>query len=132
MKHPVSLDYTLGEGDLSDYLDGLRQGTAVGRRCRACGRTSFPPERVCHCQERDDDAGGLEPKPLPGTAVVLCRTDGPAGAFVLVRFDGADNAAVCRLADPAARGTRGCLRATADGLPGLILDIVGEGIESIR
>ncbi len=131
MKHRVSLDYTLGEGDLSDYLDGLRHGTAVGCRCRACGRTSFPPERVCPCRERANDAGGLEPKSLPGTAEILCRTDGLAGAFALVRFDGADNAAVCRLADPAARGTRGRLRATADGLPGLILDIFGEDIESV-
>jgi hypothetical protein len=130
MKHPVRLDYTLGEGALDAYLAGLRVGKAIGGTCRFCRRTSFPPERVCACQHGVNRAGAMDRTELPGTAEIIHRTTGPGGTFVLVQFDGADNRAVCRLADPAAEGHRGRLCAAVDGMPGLILEIYGEDIES--
>ncbi|MEM9107613.1 MAG: hypothetical protein AAGC96_18360 [Pseudomonadota bacterium] len=131
MKHRVQLDYTLGEGELADYLDGLREGKAVASYCRGSGRTSFPPDCSCRSRQPDGEDNTVELKQLSGGAEILVRTDGPSGAFALVRFDGADNMAVCRLANPSADGRRGQLCATGDELPGIVLEIVGEHIESV-
>lgn len=131
MKHRVSLDYALGEGELADYLDGLRNGKAIASHCRKGGRTCFPPEQSFRGRQSDGEDNSLENRPLSGRAEILVRTDGPGGAFALARFDGADNMAVCRLANPSAVGRRAQLCAVDDELPGLVLEIVGEDVESV-
>ncbi len=101
MKRRLTLDYTLGEGFLAPYLDGLRQGEARAGRCSSCGRLALPPEPVCAC-------GGRDPAmvTLSGGATVLWRTTGSDGDVALVRFDGADSHALARL-DGFAGQTRG-------------------------
>ncbi len=131
MKHRVAFDYSLAEGELAGFLDGLREGKAIASHCRGCGRTSFPPARSCRCQRSDGTDDALEPKHLSGGAEILVRTDGPGGAFALVRFDGADNMAVCRLADPSVTGRRGHLCGVGYELPGLVLEVIGENVESL-
>lgn len=131
MKHRVSLDYALGEGELADYLDGLREGKAIASHCRDSGRTCFPPEQSFRGQQMDGEDEGLDKIHLSGRAEILVRTDGSGGAFALARFDGADNMAVCRLANPDADGRRGQLCAVEDELPGLVLEIIGEDVESV-
>ncbi len=108
MKHRLTLDYTLGEGFLAPYLDGLRAGTAVAGRCAACGRVALPPEPVCDC-------GGRDPAmvALGGAATVLWRTTGADGDVGLVRFDGADSNALARL-DGFTGETRGRIAPSAE------------------
>lgn len=84
------LEYTLGEGWLSHWLDGLREGRAIGSSCSACDDVQFPPLRVCpNCRTLSDGW-----KELSGGATILFRTDGTDGAFALVRFDGARSSAI--------------------------------------
>lgn len=92
MKRRLTLDYTLGEGFLAPYLDGLRAGRAIAGRCATCGRTSLPPEPTCPCGARTS-----QPIPLTGEATVHWRTTGTDGDVALVRFDGADTLSLARL-----------------------------------
>jgi uncharacterized protein len=92
MKLLLTLDYTLGEGFLAPYLDGLREGHAVAARCPSCGRISLPPDPTCPCGTRS-----TQTLPLPGTATLLWRTTGTDGDVALVRFDGADTLSLARL-----------------------------------
>jgi uncharacterized OB-fold protein len=108
MKRMLTLDYTLGEGFLAPYLDGLRSGTAMAGCCTACGRVALPPEPVCDCGGRDPTMVALA-----GTATVLWRTTGVDGDVGLVRFDGADSNALARL-DGFARETRGRIAPSAE------------------
>jgi uncharacterized OB-fold protein len=108
MKRTLTLDYTLGEGFLVSYLDGLRSGTAVASRCPACGRVALPPEPVCTCGAHDPVIMAL-----PGLATVLWRSTGSDGDVALVRFDGADSNALARL-DGFARQARGRITASAE------------------
>jgi uncharacterized OB-fold protein len=108
MKRTFTLDYTLGEGFLAPYLDGLRAGAAVASRCAACGRVALPPEPVCDCGGRD--AAMIT---LSGTATIILRTTGADGDVGLVRFDGADSNALARL-DGFTDQTRGRVAPSAE------------------
>ncbi|MCP4314952.1 MAG: hypothetical protein GY789_02655 [Hyphomicrobiales bacterium] len=132
MKHRLTLDYTLGEGELAPYLDGLRRGTATARQCRQCDRVTFPPERMCSCQTGNNRVATFDWKALDGKAEITHRTDGAGGAFALARFAGADNLAVCRIIDPTVRGNQARLHAADGDLPGLAIEILGEAIETAR
>ncbi|MEX3011504.1 zinc ribbon domain-containing protein [Hoeflea sp. TYP-13] len=130
MKHRLTLEYTLGAGALEPYLNGLREGKSIARQCRRCDRVTFPPERACGCQSSDNLAGSYGWKQLAGTAALVHRTDGSGGSFALVRFDGADNQAVCRIANPVMEGEHARLLAVHDGAPGLLIELTGEALET--
>jgi uncharacterized OB-fold protein len=108
MKRRLILAYTLGEGFLAPYLDGLRAGAAVASRCAACGRVALPPEPVCDC-------GGRDPAmvALAGTATIILRTAGADGDVGLVRFEGAETNALARL-DGFSGETRGRIAPSAE------------------
>jgi uncharacterized OB-fold protein len=108
MKRRLTLDYTLGEGFLAPYLDGLRQGVARAGRCAACGRVALPPEPVCDCGARDPAIVALA-----GKATIIFRTTGADGDVGLVRFDGADSHSLARL-DGFDHQTRGRIAPSAD------------------
>jgi uncharacterized protein len=108
MKRALTLDYTLGEGFLAPYLDGLRKGEARAGRCPACGRVALPPEPVCACGGR-----ATQMVTLSGVATLLWRTSGTDGDVGLVRFDGAQSNALARL-DGFDRETRGRIASSAD------------------
>lgn len=129
MKHRLTLDYSLGEGELAPYLDGLREGQARALRCRTSSRVTFPPEHV-YGSAANESAGSHEWVTLTGTAEVIHRTDGPEGTFALVRFAGANNQAVGRIANPALKGDRAQLVAVNGDMPGLVLEILGEAVET--
>jgi uncharacterized OB-fold protein len=108
MKRTLILEYTLGEGFLAPYLDGLRRGVATAGRCAACGRVALPPEPVCDCGARDPAIVALA-----GNATIIFRTTGADGDVGLVRFDGADSNALARL-DGFTDQTRGRIVPSAD------------------
>lgn len=117
MKRRVELDYTLNEGWLAPWLEGLRQGQAVGSHCLTCRRVQFPPLRVCPDCATPSDAW----QTLTGAATLLFRTDGMDGSFALVHFDGASRAVVAR-ADVLPPGAARChLAACPDDPPILAL-----------
>ena len=90
MKRQVTLDYTLGAGWLTPWLDGLRDGKAVASTCSACETAYFPPLRNCpSCRENTNGW-----RTLNGGATVLFRTSGTDGDVAMVRFDGASNACI--------------------------------------
>ncbi len=92
MKRHLALDYTLGEGWLAPWLDGLRAGKAVASTCPACGEARFPPLRTCPtCRVRSDGW-----RTLSGGATVLYRTTGTDGDIAMARFDGAVGATIAR------------------------------------
>lgn len=92
MKRTVALEYSLAEGWLSPWLDGLRTGKAVASTCAACGDAQFPPLRCCpNCGAPCDGW-----KTLEGGATVMFRTTGTDGDFALARFDGAGGGAIAR------------------------------------
>lgn len=107
MKRTLTLDYTLGEGFLAPYLDGLRKGEARAGRCPACGRVALPPEPVCACGAKDPQMVTLS-----GVATLLWRSSGTDGDVALVRFDGADCNSLARL-DGFDRQTRGRIAPSA-------------------
>lgn len=95
MKHTLTLDYTIGEGWLTPWVDGLREGQPIASSCSACESAQFPPLRICpNCRIPSDRWTKLE-----GRAAVQFRTDGSDGAFALARFAGAQGAAVVRVED---------------------------------
>lgn len=130
MKHRLTLDYSLGRGFLASYLDALADGVALAGFCSQCGRTSFPPERRCRCEKIGTSGAAPGHKELSGHAHIVFRTDGPAGHFALVQFDGADNQTVCRIANPNMSSDTVKLMASDDGKPGIVVQMTGDKIES--
>ncbi|MEM8729186.1 MAG: hypothetical protein AAGF79_04635 [Pseudomonadota bacterium] len=117
MKRHVALDYTLGEGWLAPWIDGLRNGIAVASSCSACDGAFFPPLRTCPtCRVRCDGW-----RRLSGGATVLYRTHGTDGDFAMARFDGATGAAIARSDALPAGATRAVLAASVDDPPQLSL-----------
>lgn len=114
--HELTLDYNLAPGWLAPFVDGLRAGKAMGRRCETCADVSFPPLRKCSCGGRTRDWVRL-----PGSAHVELRTEGADGAFGLVQFDGAQTRATVALVDFGPEDVIGYLLASDDGLPALRL-----------
>ncbi len=117
MKRRVALDYTLGEGWLAPWLDGLRAGKAVASTCSACGEVRFPPLRVCPACRVPSDGW----RSLSGGATVLFRTQGTDGDIVLARFDGATGAAIARAEALPEGATRAVLAPCPDEPPILAL-----------
>lgn len=129
MNQKLVLNYTLGRGALAPYLDALVEGVALAGHCAQCGRTSFPPERLCRCARRGERDGALHQQELSGQARILYRTDGPAGSFALAQFEGADNQTVCGIANPQVSGAHARLRAVSEERPGIVVQITGKDIE---
>lgn len=117
MKRTVALEYTLGEGWLMPWLDGLRHGKAVASTCAACGEAQFPPLRACpSCHERSDGW-----RTLSGVGKILHRTTGADGDFAMIRFDGANGAAIARADALPPDATRASLAACSNDPPTLVL-----------
>lgn len=112
----LTLDYRLGTGWITPFFDALAEGRALGRKCRPCGKVSFPPERVCPC---GSDAGDWQA--LTGKATILFRTNGSDGAFALARFEGVDWAATVRLAEGAEDANEGQIIRPPDAPPHICL-----------
>lgn len=115
MNFHLSLDYRVPTGCLEPFFEGLRNGVALAERCEACGRVQFPPGGVC------GTCGGasLGWVTLAGTGTVILRTDTPDRTFALVRFDGAANAALVEIANPAVQTGPGMLMPPPEGPPRL-------------
>jgi len=48
VRHAVRAEYCWDAGEaIGRYLDGLRDGTILGRECRVCGRVLVPPRMFC-------------------------------------------------------------------------------------
>lgn len=117
MKYSLTLDYTIGEGWLQVWVDGLRKGRAMASSCSSCGHAQFPPLRICPtCKIVSDDWTQLD-----GSASIQFRTTGTDGDFALVQFDGADSAAVVRTDALPEFMKRGRLLPAGDGPPVLRL-----------
>ena len=113
MQRRLNLEYSLGEGWLAPWLDGLKEGKAVASTCAACGAAQFPPLRICpNCRLPSDGWVVLD-----GTARILFRAVGADGDFALVQFDGAERAAIARTDALPADTDRAVLRASPDGQP---------------
>ncbi|MDE0529904.1 MAG: hypothetical protein OXI01_00440 [Albidovulum sp.] len=116
IKRELPLEYRLAPGWLTPWIESVVRGETLARSCRACGRISFVPERVCEC----GCAEGIW-KSLPGTATVIRRTFGADGSFGLVRFDYADTCTVVELDGFELGNRRGKLVPPGGHLPKLIL-----------
>ncbi len=117
MKIALSLDYTIGEGWMLPWVDGLRDGKAVASVCSQCNQAQFPPTRLCpDCCTPSEGW-----KELSGGATILIRTTGSDGDFALARFDGSEGAVVVRAEGLAETATRGRLKAVAEDVPSLSL-----------
>jgi hypothetical protein len=114
--HRLTLDYTLQPGWLAPFVEGLQSGQAVARRCDACGRVSFPPQRTCDCGRQSGDW-----TTLLGTAEIRFRTSGADGDFALAAFTGAQSLTVARVEGLSPDETLGRLRASQTGAPMIIL-----------
>ncbi|MEP2892758.1 Zn-ribbon domain-containing OB-fold protein [Tateyamaria sp.] len=112
MKRLVNLNYTLGAGWLTPWLDGLRNGKAVASTCTACDAAHFPPLRACPTCRQNTDGWCT----LNGTAKVLFRTNGTDGDIAMVQFDGASSACIAR-ADTLPEGTTRCALTTSTDNP---------------
>ena len=88
----LDITYGIEPGVLSPYIDGLRAGQAVARRCRQCGRVSFPPDRTCRCGAQD-----FVWSTLSGLGRLLVVTTIGGQQVALVQFKGADNSALARV-----------------------------------
>ena len=121
----VSLSYRHAYGFLAPYFAGLLQGRAIAARCPACGRTWFPPRRLCLCGRRETVWWEL-----PGTGTVSSVSTGvsrlPLSSrkavviVALVALDGADNMTFGRLAgvpEDVRAGMRVRLRAQGPAAP---------------
>jgi len=124
----LTLDYQLQAGWLGPFVHGLQQGRAIARCCSACKKTSFPPIRVCAC----DNASG-EWVTLSGEARIVHRCDGSEGSFALVQFSGADTQTVVRLDAMADTDLVGFLKYSptinSTDLPTLVLTVHQRGTE---
>jgi uncharacterized OB-fold protein len=116
IEHRMLLDYRLHAGWLTPWIEGLAKGRALGWHCQNCGRTSFPPERVCRCGAR-----GGEWSELSGSAALISRTEGPDGVFGLVRLEGADTLTVARLAGDAPQHGELKLLPSGGTLPAVVI-----------
>jgi len=117
MKQHLALDYTLGEGWLSPWTQGLGRGIAMASECTACGDVQFPPMRACpSCRA---PAGSW--RTLSGVATIVHRTQGADGDVALVMFEGASRGAIVRTDALPPDATRGQLAPWADGPPVLSL-----------
>ncbi len=119
MKHQVSLEYTLAEGWLAPWIEGLRAGQAVASYCDVCATAQFPPMRVCpDCRA---SSGGWVT--LSGRAEVQWRTSGTDGDFAIAKFEGAQQAALLQCKHLPAGATHARLRACPEGPPILQLEL---------
>ncbi|WP_299949934.1 zinc ribbon domain-containing protein [uncultured Ruegeria sp.] len=117
MKQDITLNYTLGEGWLAPWLDGLREGKALASTCKECGNAHFPPLRACPtCRAPCDGWCALN-----GGASVVYRTTGADGDFAMVRFDGACGAAIANAQALPPDATRAILAPCRDAPPKLAL-----------
>ncbi len=116
IKHRLNIDYELGCGWLTKWVEALREGCALARRCATCAKVSFAPERVCTC----GSSVGKWQK-LAGTATIEYRTSGQDGEFALANFDGAQTFTVVALNDVAADQNRGRLVRPDCNLPRIML-----------
>ena len=123
MKRRLDLDYTLGEGWLAPWLDGLRQGKAVASTCSACGEAHFPPLRTCPTCRTPTDGWRI----LDGGAAILFRTVGTDGDFALAHFDGASGAVVVRAEALPQDATRTVIVACPNDPP--ILSLIAESLD---
>ena len=126
MKYRLELDYALGSGALAPYLEAVKDGRALATRHMDAPGTNFPPQRVFGSGTTGGGTTRVEWVELSGKGDLLFRTDGPAGSFCLVHFDGADNRATARLLNPTATGTRVALQKADGALPGLCVRIIGD------
>jgi acetyl-CoA C-acetyltransferase len=56
VEHAVDARYAWDTGvAISRFLEGLRHGKVLGRRCRACGRVLVPPRMFCEVDFRETD-----------------------------------------------------------------------------
>ena len=117
MKKNVSLDYTLGEGWLSPWLDGLRKGKAMASSCSGCQDVYFPPLKVCPTCFAPCDGW----RSLSGGAVIVHRTTGSDGDFAMARFDGAKGAAIANAEALPSGVTRAVLAPSPEDPPTLAL-----------
>ena len=117
----LRLNYALAEGWLAPWVDALREGRVLARRCSACGRASFVPLRACRCGSMTGE--WVE---LPNTARIERRCTGLDGDFALARFEGADTACVAALRDVPEEATRARLVPAAGTLPRIVLEPVME------
>ena len=111
MKHTLSLDYSLAEGWLRPWVDGLHEGRAVASVCNTCDCAHFPPLRICP----DCKAPSENWRELSGGAKLQYRTSGSDGDFALAQFDGAEGLAVVRTERLPKDARRGRLAAVPDG-----------------
>ncbi len=132
MKRRLQLEYTIGDLSIAPYLEGLRTGLAIAKYCSGCRRTTFPPEHGCPGDLATDGASQSSWTELSGKARLELRTDGPDGSFALARFEGADNGAVCRIANPEVSGSTLVLQPDEQEIPGIVVMIVEDPIESTR
>lgn len=117
MKRCLELNYTVEEGWLSTWLDGLRVGKAIASTCSTCDAVQFPPLRACpKCRTPSDGW-----RTLDGGATVLFRTNGTDGDFAMVQFDGASSAAIARSDALATEATRAMLAPSSVDPPQLSL-----------
>lgn len=126
MKLRLTLDYRLGGGRLTPFLEGLTRGQACAACCTNCGRVTFPPERVCACQMKQRQTQQPKWLSLTGQGQIVFRTTSSVDAFALVHFDGADNRAVCRLDNPGSTGVCASLLAGGEDLPGMAITVLEE------
>ena len=132
MKRRLLLEHTIGDLSIAPYLEGLRTGLAIAKHCSGCRRTTFPPEHSCPGDLATDGASESSWTELSGRAHLELRTDGPDGCFALVRFEGADNRAVCRIANPEVSSSTLVLQPDEQEIPGIVVMIVEDPIESTR
>ena len=112
MKRQLDLEYSLGSGWLSTWLDGLRRGRAVASTCSTCGDARFPPLSACPTCRSPSDGW----RRLDGGASILFRTTGKDGDFALVQFDGATGGAIAR-AHAIPTGAQRCRLAASEDEP---------------
>ncbi|MDB6177731.1 hypothetical protein PAF17_09430 [Paracoccus sp. Z330] len=105
MKRILHLDYAQPTGRLASHFGALARGNAMAWLCAGCGHVAFPPSLTCgSCGARDGAWIALS-----GRATLIQRSDMQGAAYALVRFDGADNAALVRLKNPEITTQRGAL-----------------------
>ncbi|HWS74728.1 MAG TPA: Zn-ribbon domain-containing OB-fold protein [Quisquiliibacterium sp.] len=55
-ERPPKPPIAVGNADTAPFWSGTARGELLYQRCRACGRTQFPPRRHCaHCQAGEPD-----------------------------------------------------------------------------
>lgn len=118
----LTLRYSHALGERSPYFAELVRGRLVTTRCLACGRSSVPPRLVCTCGSDKFEwiqlSGTGTVEACTVTSVILPAHQGGSAreSFLMVRFDGADNAALVRSGQDCAQvGKRVMLRGDGAG-----------------